>query len=434
MGILTRATRNITRRKTRALLVIIALSLALSMLIILPPSITANQQATQKTIDSITAGIQRQNVLINTVATQIECNLPMVLRTDAGPYHNESVLEHPLMNITDYSNLTRIPHIADIIPIFQQHQNNSQGKYTYDVYGIPLNASLLTSYPSVLPANITTGRNLQARDSGVVVLQEIVANQLNVRVNDTVNILGQAFKVVGIQGQDAYGYTAAYMSLGEAQFITNSTGQASEFKVFADSIDNVGAVENDIKTAYPNLSVVTAKSLIDSGRAAIEEFNGQIQQIRGTMNQVQSTALMEMGIVIVADVIIVLFIMLYTVRERTREIGTLKAIGASNKTILGQFMLEGTLLSLIAGIVGIVIGVVIATSLASVLLPHLNLIGADLVMTDDGHLVSAPIAVTMTPELVLLGLGVAVLLGALGSLYPAWRAARTRPAEAMRYE
>ena len=44
------------------------------------------------------------------------------------------------------------------------------------------------------------------------------------------------------------------------------------------------------------------------------------------------------------------------------------------------------------------------------------------------------ISVTITPEIMLLGLGAAVLLGALGSLYPALKAARTRPAEAMRYE
>ena len=434
MGILTRATRNITRRKTRALLVIVALSLALTMLTSIPPSITANQQATQKIIDAITEGLQRQNAQINMVATQIECSLPTNFRTDAGPNHNESVLEKPLMNLTDYSNLTSIPNVAAVIPILQQTQRDTQGKYLYEVYGIPIDSSLLTSYPSILPSNITAGRNLQAGDSGVVVLQERAAELFSVGVDDTVNILGQNFKVVGIQGLDAYNMTAVYMGLGEAQTITNTTGQALEFKVFVNSVENVGTVESEIKTAYPDLSVVTAKSLIDAALQTQKISNEQIQRAQGTFNQVQSTALMEMGIVIVADCVIVLFIMLYTVRERTKEIGTLKAMGASNKTILGQFMLEGTLLSLIAGIVGIAIGTVVATSLSSLLLPRLNLFGADLIMTENGHLISAPIAVTMTPELVLLGLGVAVLLGALGSLYPAWRAARIRPAEAMRYE
>ena len=55
-------------------------------------------------------------------------------------------------------------------------------------------------------------------------------------------------------------------------------------------------------------------------------------------------------------------------------------------------------------------------------------------MSEGGILKASPIVVTITPQLILFGLGVAVLLGALGSLYPAWRAARIRPAEAMRYE
>jgi putative ABC transport system permease protein len=145
-----------------------------------------------------------------------------------------------------------------------------------------------------------------------------------------------------------------------------------------------------------------------------------------------------MGIITVADGAIVLFIMLYSVRERTKEIGSLKALGAGNTTILGQFMLEGVLLSLIAGVVGIVIGVFGATSLANLLLPQPTQAGNGLITigggTMTGSLETSAISVTITPELILAGLGVAVLLGALGSLYPAWRAARIRPAEAMRYE
>ena len=75
---------------------------------------------------------------------------------------------------------------------------------------------------------------------------------------------------------------------------------------------------------------------------------------------------------VAATSLIVLFVMLYTVRERTKEIGTLKAIGFSNFTVMSQFMLEGILLSLLAGVVAIVIGTVAAPFLTSVLLPHVS--------------------------------------------------------------
>jgi putative ABC transport system permease protein len=121
------------------------------------------------------------------------------------------------------------------------------------------------------------------------------------------------------------------------------------------------------------------------------------------------------------------------VRERTKEIGTLKAIGFSNWTVMSQFMLEGVLLSLMAGVVGIAIGVFAGPAISGLLLPHVNVFGARVVALG-GVSDTATQAATVSPQLMLLGLGAAVLLGALGSLYPAWRASRTRPAEAMRYE
>ena len=188
---------------------------------------------------------------------------------------------------------------------------------------------------------------------------------------------------------------------------------------------------------YPKLSVSIAASLVDSMIQMQTQTNEELLMAQASMSQIQNTGTMEIAIVTVVVAAIVLFIMLYTVRERTREIGTLKALGASSMAILGQFMLEGVLLSLIAGVVGIVIGTVGATSLANLLLPHPTQAGNSTIsstVVSLGSASSASISVTITPELVLLGLGVAVLLGALGSLYPAWKAARARPAEAMRYE
>jgi putative ABC transport system permease protein len=433
MGILTRATRNIARRKTRALLVIAALSLALAMIVSIPPSITASQEATQKTIDNLTTAAKIFNSTVNIAATEIDCNLPLVFRTDEN---NKIVMEQPLMNYTDYGNLTAIPNVVNVVPILEQPGDN----WPYQVYGVPLDdANLLKNYPILLPANITAGRNLQAGDSGVVVLSERIANHFNIGVGGTFNIFGRDFEVVGIEGQEALNSTYATMSLSDAQAITNTTGQASTFKVFVDSVNNVYTVSQKIKGAYPKLTTTIAQTLINQVNQMQRQTDEQLQQAQATMNQIQSTGIIEMGIITVADGAIVLFIMLYTVRERTKEIGILKALGASSKTILGQFMLEGVLLSLIAGIVGIVIGIFGATSLANILLPQPTQAGNSLIsgggtMTGSGSLATTSISVTMTPELILLGLGVAVLLGALGSLYPAWRAARTRPAEAMRYE
>jgi putative ABC transport system permease protein len=144
-------------------------------------------------------------------------------------------------------------------------------------------------------------------------------------------------------------------------------------------------------------------------------------------------------IAVAATSLIVLFVMLYTVRERTKEIGTLKAIGFSNWNVMSQFMLEGILISMIAGAVGIVIGSVGAPVITSLLLPHVSMFATRSAFQgpdNPGAPVSqaSTVTVALDPQFMLLSFGVAVLLGALGSLYPAWRAARTSPMEALKYE
>jgi putative ABC transport system permease protein len=307
--------------------------------------------------------------------------------------------------------------------------NEPQGQYEYQIEGIPLNSSLIGNYP-ILPANITSGRTLQAGDSGVVVLSEDNARQWGVSTGGTVNILGQGFKIVGIHGTSGISDVATiYMSLSDAQTITNNTGNATTLKVFVNNANNVGTVSSIISNAYSGLIVSNSQSLLSELSGLQSSSNKQLQEAQNTMSQTQSTAMAEIIVAVVAGGAIVLILMLYTVRERTKEIGTLKALGASNMTILGQFMLEGLLLSLMAGVVGIAIGLVGATTLSTMLLPQVTS-----PFVGNGAAASTAISVTITPELLLIGLGAAILLGTLGSLYPAWRGARTKPSEAMRYE
>ncbi len=428
MGVLSRATRNISRRKTRSLLVIVVLSFALAMLISIPPSITASEAATQKTLDSLTAAAQSVNDTMSVVATQIECRLPTTTVPNSGP-NNETTIVQPLMNITQYSaNITAIPHVKVIIPIFNQAENDSG--FTYSIYGLPLDdASLLETYPMLLPSNITSGRNLEAGDTRSAVLQERVAGYFGVEAGGTVILLNQTFQVVGVEGYTPLNETAAYMNLNDIWAVTNNTGNATSLKVFADDVYNVEAVASKISIMYPDLSVSFSASLVYSIIQMQVQMNVQLEMARATLSQIQNTGKIEIVTVTAVIAALVLFIMLYTVRERTREIGTLKALGASSIAILGQFMFEGVLLSFMAGVVGIAIGTVGASSFAGLLLPSPTQAGVSIDAAS-----SAAISVAVTSELVLFGLGVAVLLGALGSLYPAWRAARTRPAEAMRYD
>jgi putative ABC transport system permease protein len=343
------------------------------------------------------------------------------------------------MNESVYSDIISIQGVAAVVPVLDATEGHNETASTpfgtfdrlvadYVIEGIPLTSNLVNNYP-ILPTNITAGRNLKAGDSGVVVLSENNSAYFGVGVGGAVNILGQTFQVVGVHGGSGVSNRQVlYMNLSDAQAVTNNTGMITNLQVFADNSADVTSVSDAIQAAHSELTVTTAQERLDSIQQAQTFSEQQLQAAQVTLNQTQTTALTEIVVAVAATSLIVLFVMLYTVRERTKEIGTLKAIGFSNWTVMSQFMLEGVLLSVVAGAVGVAIGVVAAPSLVSLLqLTPLANSGASLVGA------SSP-AVAITPELILIAFGAAILLGAVGSLYPAWRAARTRPAEAMRYE
>ena len=350
------------------------------------------------------------------------------------------------MNESLYADISSIENVASVVPSLQVSEGTNQTiemfgrSFTrmipdYVIVGVPLNSSI-EKYP-VLPTNITSGRNLQSGESGVVLLSENNTLFFEAGVGDTIEILGETFEVVGVYGSSGVeDVQTMYMSLSDAQSITNNTGYVTSLTVFANDSASVTDVATAISTLHPELSVVTSQQRLEQLQSMQTTYETALDNAEATLAQTQSVAFEEVGVAVAATSLIVLFLMLYTVRERTKEIGTLKAIGFSNWNVMSQFMLEGVLLSLMAGVVGIAISSFAAPTLSGLLLPAASQSGITGTFTRGLTTVNAATtaSVSLTPELVLMALGGAMLLGALGSLYPAWRASRTRPAEAMKYE
>ncbi len=459
----------------------------MAIIIALPPGIAANQAAAQDLTSNLGQTITQTEASINQTLTQIQCSLtqsapsgfgfstsgsgafisgggPISGNTGSGPtmiYGGGPMGDGGTkpMNLTEYSGIANISGVAAIEPILQvveghnqtvtPHIMTSSGQVPagiptsfnitvpdYIIEGVPLNASLINNYP-VLPTNITTGRNLQAGETGSVVLSENSSAYFDKGVGDTVNILGTDFTVVGIYSPSGVSDNQyVYMNLADAQTLTNNTDTVTSLNVFADNKDAVSSIASAISAQYPELNVNTAQERLSQLQQMQTLYDTQLKDAQTTMDQTQTQATIEIIIAVSATSIIVLFVMLYTVRERTKEVGTLKAIGASNRTVMSQFLIEGILLSLMAGVVAVVIGAFAAPFLSSVLLPAVGQFGGAggaVVTVSSGAAASTP-TISVSPEFMAIGFGAAVLLGAVGSLYPAWRAAKTRPAEAMRYE
>jgi putative ABC transport system permease protein len=293
---------------------------------------------------------------------------------------------------------------------------------------------------------LTAGRNLQAGDSGVLLISSNLSDYYGVGVGGTITINGESFSVVGIYEPTSQGLMETRMvcmNITDAQTVTGEVGNVSRFDVYAEDASYVDGIADVITATYSELSVTTYKDRLTQLQDMQDRYNETLNNAQSTLSQTQSVAFQEIGIAVVASGLIVLFTMLYTVRERTKEIGTLKAIGFSNWNVMSQFLLEGIFMSLMAGVVGVAIGSVAAPTLSSLLLPHVSMFGTGSFQGpgNPGAFVSRTAtaavqtaAATLDPQLALLAFGVAVLLGAVGSLYPAWRAARTSPMEALKYE
>ena len=187
-------------------------------------------------------------------------------------------------------------------------------------------------------------------------------------------------------------------------------------------MDSPGGTEADV-----------AKSR-DRRDQTIEELVAQqLVQVEGIANQ-------EILVSVLVGGIIVLSTMFYTVRERTKEIGILKALGFTTSNVMSQFMMEGLIIGAVGGLVGVFIAGIGASTLANILLPSVSFLnpgsGLGFQFRQQGGQLGGFAYANITPDinLVLLGLGVAILLGGLGSLYPSWWASRKRPAEALRHE
>ncbi len=257
--------------------------------------------------------------------------------------------------------------------------------------------------------------------SSVTVLGHITANTLFPNGEDPVGqevlLEGHDFTVIGVLDEQK-------QALGTGENPEDNTALVPfsvirklhpEFKniIFlakADTTDNLPLVVDEVREYMRRVRKLPSEKDDDFAVLTTDTFLDLWKQISGgifiVMLAVGSVALLVGGIG-------VMNIMLVSVTERTREIGVRKAIGARQSNILTQFLLEAVTLAMLGGTIGVLLGSFI------VLLIRLAFS-------------SFPASVSFT--LVAVGVTVASLIGIFFGVYPAWKAARLNPVEALRYE
>lgn len=314
VGVLTRALRNVSRRKIRVLLVVIALGFAMAILVSIPAGIVANQAAAEQISENYNAVMGDMEAEITKTLTLVECSLSGGFAQFRPGFMTRS---ENFLNESAIYDISAIEGVKDVLPFFEKTEGTLQTLETprgtfeilqpdYTIVGVPLNSSFIDNYV-VLPTTITEGRNLEEGDSGVVLLSEDNTEYFGVGVGDSVYIVGAYFEVVGVyETSDRLGLNKLYMNIYEAQAITDLEGQISRLDVYAEDEDLVDEIVSEITSLYPELYITTYEERLSQFDRMRDMYQVTLETAESTLSQTQAVAFQEIGIAIGATSLIVL--------------------------------------------------------------------------------------------------------------------------------
>ncbi|TQJ35708.1 ABC transporter permease [Arthrobacter sp. SLBN-122] len=292
--------------------------------------------------------------------------------------------------------------------------------------------------------NITQGSGLgdYSTTSTAALLGTTLAEKNNLTVGSTFTINDQAYTVSGLfDAGTTFGNNAVYVTLPTAQALAGTPGELSSMIVTVNSTDNVAAAKTALQTAL--------------GADKADVTQGQnLQTAVSSLDSVKNISFIAFVAALGTAGLIILLIMVMLVRERRREIGVLKAIGAPNRTIGLQFVLEALVLAALGSAVGAAIASFASGGIASALISSNTTTtaattgrgfpggaggGAGFPGGQGGPFSGASqllnsVTASASPGVIAAGIAAVFGVAITGALVPALLTARIRPIEVLRGE
>lgn len=248
--------------------------------------------------------------------------------------------------------------------------------------------------------------SLVGQSDNSVILGSYAASHYNATVGSTITVNNHQMKVVGILDKQGAGWAtildgSVITSLSYAQNYTDRPGLISAVIVTPSNGNTASTVQSNLENTYSNYGVYTAAD-------AQKTFNDQYKGMTIFMNMITL-------MIFIVSTVLIMNVMMMSVKEKTKDIGTMRAIGTSKRKIMSLIIYESLIVSGIGGIIGILL-----------ISPVYNVLGW--VMGATSLDFTLPLSVLLQVAVIVL------VIGGLSGLIPAYQANRISPIEALRYE
>jgi len=330
--------------------------------------------------------------------------------------------------IADYAALRRdlvtLPHVRAVTARLGFSGLVSTGDTTTSFVGTGVQPEGETDLSSL--AVIVEGKELATRDPRGITLGVGLARAFGVKPGDDLTLLSTtkagainalAVKVRGVwgSGEKAYDDRFLRVPLSEVQRLLDvEHGEVQSIVLLLDATENTGPVRADLER------LIRERGL-DLEIRTWDDLALRYHQVRELFGRIFAVLTLIVSIMVVFGITNTMTMAIF---ERTREIGTVMALGTRRRGVVSMFVLEGVALGALGGLVGVVLGVVLARVVSA--------IGIQL-PPPPGSTRGFLVQIFIVPQVLLQAFRLSLITAALASLYPAWRAARLNVVEALRH-